>query len=271
MYDNSIRWLVRFAGPMLLLGCTAAGAQDFTEQWSNDPQTQAWANTYQTIYGADWQSGLDPLIGVQANPGDITVVADPVVSGRKVVRVSMSRNENFSNVANGAPRAELLFPSPVRFAQGGDYLIRWSTFLPESFIFDSQQLMIITQIHQSVSTGAPTIALTLMGTRYAISERGGSDPTSVSGSKSLCCADTDRGSWVYWTLRYIPDETGQHAVTELYKNGTSVFATSGIANTYINDQSPYLKIGLYKPNWETQPSDVTQSTVFYGPVNVSKY
>lgn len=254
----------------LLTWSGVAGAQDLTVQWNNDPQMQQWASTYTTLYGAGWQSGIDSSIVVQANPGDVTIVADPVVSGSKAVRVSISRSENFSAVANGAPRAELLFPTPVRFAQRKDYLIRWSTYLPPTFAFDSKQLVIITQIHQTSDSGSPTIALTLLGTQYAISERGGLNPTVVSGAKWLCCADADRGKWVHWALRYVPDETGQHAYTELYKNGTSVFGTRGAANAYPGDQSAYLKIGLYKPNWIKQPSDVAQMTVMYGPVYVSQ-
>lgn len=256
-------------GCIALVGCSVAGAQTPVVTWS-DPTTQIWADTYQPLYDADWQDGINAQIAVQANPGDISVVADPVVPGRNALRVSISRNENFANVANGVPRAELLLPAPVSFAQGKDYLIRWSTFLPIGFAFDTKQLVIITQIHQSFAAGSPTIALTLLGTQYAISERGGQNPTTVSGGESLCCADADTGKWVNWALRYIPDETGAHSSLELYKNGQSVYAVQGVPNAYLNDQSAYLKIGLYKSSWAVQPSDISQITMFFGPVYVSQ-
>jgi hypothetical protein len=75
---------------------------------------------YRSLYVADWQDGINTQIAVQASPGDICVVTDPGVAGRKSLRVSMSRNENFANIANGSPRAELLLPAPVSFAQGKD-------------------------------------------------------------------------------------------------------------------------------------------------------
>jgi len=268
-WEKKIVLFKRFIGVATLVGCSVAEAQTPGVIW-NDPTTQAWADTYQSLYVADWQDGINAEIAVQANPGDIAVVADPVVAGRKSLRVSMSRNESFTNVANGSPRAELLLPAPVSFAQGKDYLIRWSTFLPVGFAFDPEQLVIITQIHQSLAVGSPTIALTLLGTQYAISERGGQNPTNVSGGKSFCCADADTGKWVNWALRYIPDDTGAHSSVELYKNGQSVYAVEGVPNAYLNDQSSYLKIGLYKPNWVTQPSDVSQITMFFGPVYVSQ-
>jgi Polysaccharide lyase len=270
MSSGSSRWVGHCAGAVALLVWGTVGAHEMAVHWANDPATERWASTYQAVYDAQWQSTMDPRIVVQANPGDVAGVADPANSASRVLRASISRNEDFSAVANGAPRAEIMFPTPVRFAQGEDYLIRWSTYLPPSFGFDSKQLMIITQIHQTSETGSPTIALTLLGTQYFFSERGGSNPTQVSGSMSLCCADADRGRWVHWTLRYIPDDSGQHALTDLYKDGTSVFAAQGVANAYLGDQAAYLKIGLYKPNWISQPSDVDQSTVFYGPVYVAQ-
>jgi hypothetical protein len=162
----------------------------------------------------------------------------------------------------------LLFPAPVRFEQGRDYLIRWSTWLPADFRFDSRQLMIITQINQGKWTGAPTLALALQGERYAISGHGGVRHDKVSAGKWLCCADADRGRWVHWAIRYVPDETGQRALTELYKDGERVFAASGVPNAYPGVQDAYLKIGLYKPDWDVEPSDVATSTVLYGPLSV---
>jgi hypothetical protein len=256
-------------GAAALFGCGIAGAQTKVVSWS-DPDTQTLASTYDSLYAVDWQDGLNAQIGVQAMPSALTVVADPIVLGRNALRASMSRGQDFSGVANGTPRAELLFPAPVAFEQGKDYLIRWSTFLPSDFIFDSQQLLIITQIHQSLTVGSPTIALGLLGTQYGISQRGGSNPTVSSGGKWLCCADADRGKWVHWTLRYVPDDTGSHSSLELYKNGTSVYAAQGAPNAYLQDQSSYLKIGLYKAAWKTQPSDVSQITMFFGPVSVSQ-
>lgn len=266
---RSMWWLSVVVGIAVLIGSGAAGAQTPVVAWS-DPGTQAMASTYDALYTSDWADGIPSQVGIQSNPGDISVVADPLVPGRNALRATISRNEDFTNVANGTPRAEVLFPTPVTFAQGKDYLIRWSTFLPTAFAFDSKQLVIITQIHQSLPTGSPTIALGLLGTQYGISERGGSNPAVASGGKWLCCADADRGQWVNWTLRYVPDETGRHSSLVLYKNGVSVYAVQGVPNAYASDQSAYLKMGLYKAGWKSQPSDVDQITMFFGPVYISR-
>src|SRR5262249_16385347 len=133
----------------------------------------AVTNAYATLYETDWQSGIDPRASREARSGGIELVADPADASRNVLRAHIDPNQPCAAVANGVPRAEVVVPEPVRFEQGRDYLIRWSTWLPADFEFDSRQLMIITQVHQRTRTGAPTLALTLLGERYAISVRGG--------------------------------------------------------------------------------------------------
>lgn len=230
---------------------------------------------YTTLYEIDWQRGLDPRAGVQANPGGIELVSDPADAARsanaarKVLRAHIDRGERYAGIANGVPRAELLFPAPVRFQQNRDYLIRWSTWLPADFAFDSRQLMIIAQVNQGKWTGAPTLALALLGERYALSVHGGAKHDTVSAGKWLCCANADRGRWVHWAIHYVPDETGQHALTELYKDGVQVFAAHGAPNAYPGVNDAYLKLGLYKRKWDMAPSDVDTSTVLYGPLSVS--
>jgi hypothetical protein len=264
---------VYVVGAAALIGLTTAGAATAV-----DAPPHADSTAYVTLYETDWQQGLDPRTGVQANPGGISLVDDPADSAgpagaahaaRKVLRAHIDRSERYVGIANGVPRAELLFPAPVRFEQKRDYLIRWSTWLPGDFAFDSRQLMIIAQVNQGKWTGAPTLALALLGNRYAISVHGGERHDKVSAGKWLCCANGDGERWVHWVIHYVPDETGRRAVTELYKDGARVFAARGAPNAYPAVNDAYLKLGLYKPKWNMTSSDVATSTVLYGPLSVS--
>ncbi|WP_321870935.1 heparin lyase I family protein [Paraburkholderia tropica] len=218
----------------------------------------------------DWHSKWDSVVSTQANPGDLAIVSDPENGLRKVLRAKIARYENYTHVANGTPRAELLFHEPAIFIQGTDYLVRWSTYIPRDFEFDSKQMVIISQIHQSAREGGPTVALTLLGTNYYISTRGGLQVQRTTAGANLCCADDDRGKWVNWTLRYIPDDSGRKSLTQLWKNGESVFRSEHIANAYSGDQRAYLKIGLYKAGWKKEQSDSELQTLFYGPVSIFK-
>lgn len=240
--------------------------QDLIVNWS-DPQMGALANTYGASYAFDWQNGIDPTIGIQrSSPVDITVVRDPVVSGRNAARVSVTPGENFTSAPAGIPQAELIFQKPLRFTQGKDYLIRWSTFVPPAFPFGSSQM--IAQIHQGASSGSPPIALSIVGSNYTFSELGGT-PLTQQRVFQLCCATADQGKWVNWALRYVPDGTGQHAQTQLWKDGISVYASRGKPNAYSGDNASYFAIGLYlSGGWQANASNPV--ALLFGPVSAAQ-
>lgn len=224
---------------------------------------------YRTLYSTDWSAGLDPAIGVQSAKSEaIEVVADPVRPAQRAVRASISRDDDFSHVANGSPRAELVFSRVTSIANGNDYLIRWSTYLPESFVFDAAQMQIIAQVHQGPASGPPPIMLTLDNASYTFSERGGEN-TKYGRGPRVCCAAQDRGKWVEWSLRYLPDATGARAITQLWKDGHSVYESKGVPNAYPNDHHAYFKLGLYKPGWHREPSTVDEMTLYYGPMSIA--
>ncbi|WP_133645653.1 heparin lyase I family protein [Paraburkholderia flava] len=224
---------------------------------------------FHKVYETAWKDGLGSDAGIQSSrQSNIALVDDPLTHDRKVVRVHIERSENFSKIINGLPRAEFSLPPDVRLKSGHHYLIRWSTLLPSGFSFDGQQMAIITQIHQSASSGgSPPFMLTLMGSDYTVSERGGTNTVHGRGAR-ICCASGDVGRWIHWTLLYTPDAEGSQAVTQLLKDGVKVFDSHGMPNAYPDDQRAYLKFGVYKPGWQQSASDVDQITLFYGPISV---
>lgn len=252
----------------LLVCCNGLSAQELNVRWT-DQEMRALATTFDTMYSVNWQAGIPPEMDLQsARLGDISVVGDPSVAGRHAVQISISSDEDFSRVANGSPRAEMVFPASVRFTAGKDYLVSWATYIPQTFQSDPNLSLIITQIHQGAWSGPPPVMLAIRGENYEISERGGA-ATSVSG-KRLCCAFADKGKWIYWTLRYVPDPTGYHALTQLWKDGLSVYASRGIANAYADGQDSYLKMGLYKTKLEGDSKNVNRIVMTYGAVSVGR-
>ncbi|MFL9889853.1 heparin lyase I family protein [Paraburkholderia sp. RL17-381-BIF-C] len=239
-------------------------AQEFSMRWT-DPSTSALASTFTTVNRWNWQNGLDLLYGIQSPSADnVTIVDDPVVQGRKAVKVYIRSDQNYSQVANGSPRAEMVFKGDLKFVQGKDYLVQWSTYIPPSYLFDPNLLMVITQIHQGPSAGSPAMELDLNGSTYVVSVRGGSHGAY---SKQICCATQDRGKWVNWALRYVPDSNGAHASTQLWKDGVAVFATQGVPNAYTGDNDAYLKMGIYL----LSPfQSLDELTLLFGPVTIGQ-
>lgn len=248
----------------ILLISRIACAQVEPMRWS-DPGTSVLASTFTTIASADWQNGLSVLGGIQSpSAGNVTIVADPLDASRPVVQVYIRSNQNYSQVANGSPRAEMVFSNNLKFVQGKDYLLRWSTYIPPDYVFDPKLVLVITQIHQTALGGSPPMELDLNGGNYVVSMRGGS---SGSASKLICCAQQDQGKWVDWALRYVPDSSGVHASTQLWKDGVAVFGTQGFPNAYPGDNGSYLKMGLYLISpFQSQ----SQITLLFGPVTVGQ-
>jgi Polysaccharide lyase len=249
---------------LLLCGLAACGGHTPDQELMRaDP-----AGRYQTLYATDWADGIDASLGRQAATADaLSVVADPLDPTRYALQASIARDDDFSHVANGSPRAELVFSNAARFEAGRDYVVRWTTLIPASFEFGPHETQLITQIHQGTASGPPPIMLTLSSADYTFSERGGEHTEHGRGPR-ICCAPDDRGKWVHWTLRYVPDSTGLHAVTQLWKDAQLVYEGRGAPNAYPDDRQAYLKIGLYKPGWQTSGSSVDKLTILYGPLSI---
>lgn len=226
-------------------------------------------HTYKISFLLDLPRGMKDLPIQAARREDITLADDPATPGNRAIHVEIDRGEDFSGVANGSPRTEFLLPSNIRLAPGSEYLVRWKTYLPRNFAFDHQQWAIITQIHQSATSGPPPFMLTLSGTDYTVSVRGGENTVHGSGVR-ICCAMDDVGRWVDWTMQYAPDATGHRARMRLWKDGRPIFNGDGLPNAYPDDSRAYLKFGVYKPEWLIQPSDVQAIEIYYRAVAIGE-
>src|SRR5438105_148270 len=90
----------------------------------------------------------------------------------------------------------------------------------------------------------------------------------AAGAKVDGDAEAARGRWVRWDLVYRGDSSGSAAETELSRDGESVWSASGSPNAYPGDDQAYLKLGLYKWDWQKKPSDVDERTLFVSDVAV---
>nr|WP_241030623.1 heparin lyase I family protein [Paraburkholderia sp. Ac-20347] len=219
-------------------------------------------NEYRLIYREDWSDGISKEIKVQrAKIDDIKTISEVGIDN--ALRVTINKSEDFSRVANGKPRAEIILPTPVRFLQGHDYIIRWSTKIPLDFGFYTSQA--ITQMHQEQSSGSPPLMLALTQRGYVLHQRGASDKTEQV--IDICCALKERGRWVFWELHYRPGADGKNSVTNLKKDGETVVDLIDMENSYPNDNAAYFKLGIYLPGgWKS--SKMGPITLFYGPVSV---
>jgi len=225
---------------------------------------------YRSLYFTDFASGIDGgLMQQKPRSESLMTVVAPGNRPGKVLRASIEKGDDFSPVANGAPRAEISFGPRVRFQTGREYLIDWSTFLPGDYAFDSRQPEGITQIHQGPNLGSPPFGIALAGSRYLVELRGAEGARPAVDRNDIGDARADQGKWVGWRLRYLPDATGVNGRLELFKNGALVLDRNGRPNAYVGDNNSYFKIGIYKWWWKERPSDVTSRTLYFGDVTIA--
>ncbi|WP_168787609.1 heparin lyase I family protein [Paraburkholderia aromaticivorans] len=220
------------------------------------------------LFYTDWSNGIDKHIQCQAPNTESIKIARPAdVDLPPMMQATIDKSDNYSKVANGTPRAEISFNGFVYFEQKKEYVIDWSIYIPKDYEFDSKQQELIAQIHQGPNAGYPPFGLFFSGDgQYEVHSRTLYRPDFIT--EFFGSASSDRGSLVHWQLRYLPDGTGEYAITELRKNGKVVFETNGLPNAYQKDDKAYLKLGLYKAQWLTDPSTVEKRTLFYGPVSI---
>lgn len=234
------------------------------------PLTQsAEKPNYQEMYASNFAAGIDKKISRQGvGPHSLQIVDAPGGRAGKCLRVTMSKDENFAKVANGAPRSELAFGRFFSFAPGHSYRVEWSTYLPPDHQFDSQQQMSLAQVHGGPNRGSPPFMLSLLGDHYRVDVRGAQLTKPHYEKFLLGPAAGDLGEWVTWRLEYRPDPTGAAARLRVFKNGQLFHESSSIPNAYQDDTEAYWKLGLYKWDWLREPSDVTTQTVYFGDFKV---
>lgn len=218
------------------------------------------------IYRSAWNNGIDPALTIQAPRRDSIETVPVPAFGGVALKTSMKRTDDFTQVANGTPRTEVVFDRVARFAVGHEYEIRWSTMIPQRYRIDSQQPEIIAQVHQSARTGSPPFSLMLDNAHYRVEVRSG--PGRPLESFEFGSPENEKGKIITWLLRYRPDDSGTGARTDLYKDGVRVVHCMRCPNAYKADDSAYLKIGVYKWWWQTRPSDVSERTMYYGDVEI---
>lgn len=230
--------------------------------------THAKESGQRVLFSSNWVGGIDHRIQIQAPEKDsISWPGKDGAMPSNMLKVSISRDDNYAGVANGTPRAEMSFNGFLHFKRKREYVVHWQTFIPGDYMFDAKQPELFAQIHQGPPAGYPPFAIFISGaTQYEVHNRTVSTRDYVTSR--FGSPQEDRGRIVHWALRYVPDDTGSRAVTELTKDGKRVFAIYGVPNAYANDDRAYLKLGLYKADWQKKPSDVDVRTLYYGPVSI---
>lgn len=224
---------------------------------------------YTELVKTDFSDSSVMLWKIQANPEDVTVTTNPTNSSKNVLKVHMNINEDFSHVANGSPRAEIV-TTKFFLENDSEYLIEFKTYLPDDFRLETSESNphCFFQVHQNISTGSPQLLLGIDRNEYQMtSDSAVSFLEHKKVIKYFGNVKKDLGKWVKWTIFYTPS-FGENGKVIILKNNRTVLNYKGVCA--YNNTAGYLKFGIYKWNWQKTPTTVTDMTTYFSNINIYK-
>lgn len=222
-------------------------------------------------WNADWEvQSLKDRVYIVANPHTDAVNPSPSVS-----RVQIFKNDNYSGLANGKPRAEFERRN-FNFTYGHTFRYTFKNYFPSNFKFDYSGVNnanILNQIKQSGAvTGAPPRCFGHNGTQYYVE-----DYVSIPGGNTIFHrtlfgdASADAGKWVKWTAEFKADSLSGsgHGYYKLYKDDVLVYSDNDRTWAYTKNTDYYLKVGAYKPDWLNYSSQQDSVTIYVDDIQIT--
>lgn len=182
---------------------------------------------------------------MNATPERISIVDAPgLPAGEKAVRFFVPRGPD-------SFRAEISLPSEKGFNE------RWygqRVFIPEEWVFDpGKGNDIVMQWHAVPGNGKPTypnLEISIGNDRWFIRQSFGSAQTKPTRTNTKLDELLKRGVWVSWVIhaKWSPNDDG---LLQIWKDAKVVFERKGpnVYGTIGVDYTPYLKTGIYHPEW----------------------
>jgi hypothetical protein len=218
----------------------------------------------------DWEQQADRTIPGAAPPGwnkqyccskSAQLVSSPTRNGQYAARFQLNRGDPD---VSSSKRAELskvgLEPATVERWYG------FSIFLPSSWARDPSA-EIVTQWHHAGSTGSPPLSLNTRDGRWEISQHweGHSNNIALPGMY-----ETER--WTDWVF-HIKWSAGSDGLVQIWKDGQPVsgFENRTGKNKYNDGQGVYMKFGIYKWDWKSNPnrSITNERVLFYDELRIA--
>ncbi|MGK7909764.1 MAG: DUF4347 domain-containing protein [Synechococcus sp.] len=256
-----------------LTGSSSLGG-DWELEFSNGPIESAGAfnesvaQSYnailpQAIFSDTTETGRLSNVNLQTTTNrGIQVVNNPQGDGR-AIHFDLRRNDP---LWNGKHRAEIV-PRGMNINYGQTYTYTFRTFIPQDWQNDPT-LEHITQWHSRPDSGEPwrrpPVSLNVRGNQFQLDVF--SDPRRISTTRSMTggtvwSGNLTKGRWEEWQFE-MTWSFNNNGVIRAWRNGELVLNRRG-ANAYNDSNGPFVKHGLYKPEWSDDPELSTTNRRHY--------
>ncbi len=214
-----------------------------------------------------WNFSEDDRYGIpQETPQRLAILEAPgLCTGCKAARFAVPREPN-------SFRSEISLPSEKGFNE------RWYAarlLVPRDWTYDpAKGADIVMQWHAipgNWKATYPNLAISIQDTNWFVQQSYGSAQTKPTRTKTKLDAEVQRGVWVAWVIhaKWSPKDDGLLQIWKdrklvLERKGINVYSTIGVEYT------PYLKTGIYRPEWHLDTDRKREAFGAETPVATSK-
>ena len=209
-------------------------------------RTVIFQDDFQSAQFGKWRfSENDNYEIVRETPDRIKIVDAPsLTNGQKAVRFAVRR----------APNS---FRSEISLPHEPDFQERWygeRIFVPNDWVFDTNRGNdIVMQWHAipgNWKATFPNLEISIGNTNWFVRQNYGSAQTKPTRTNRKLDEPVTRGTWVSWVIhaKWSPSEDG---IVQIWKDGKQIADFNGINvySTIGEKYTPYLKTGIYHPEW----------------------
>ena len=198
------------------------------------------------------------------------IVSSPKRAGRYATKFKLYKTDPD---VSSSRRAELrLKPVPANSE-------RWygfSVFVPQEYAKD-RSYEIITQwaalpdFDLGETWRTPVLTLSIKNDQFRVSNRWDFKPVNVifkeAGSQGWNLGTIAKGQWTDWVF-HVKWSHKPDGLIEVWKNGKLVVSKAG-PNNYNDKRGPFLKMGIYKPDWKyNNKSKTTERVIYFDEVRI---
>ena len=285
---GSVRWLASGGTITDSGGFTAAvdgvyGVRARSRSWPDVEDSVAVTVAPPLTFLGDFENGFD---GWNTSEGccvySHSIVHAPVRSGANALRIELRRTD--PQVALG-PRSELIafpgaIPTEARTPIGGVGDEVWwavSIYVPTDWVDDTMP-EIVHQLHEQPDAcetwRSPPFALQITAANWEVWSRWDDAPCTVGSypvgkQQALESTPVVKGRWTDWVF-HAKWSYRSDGVLDVWRDGLQTAHHQG-PNTYNDQKSLYLKVGVYKWPWKAlpNPADVAGRVIYYDEVRIA--
>lgn len=192
----------------------------------------------QTVPPSGWTAQV-------ARPNSAQVVTTPTRAGGHSVRIQLNRTDPD---VQSSKRAELV--KGAAEPATGERWYGFSIYLPtSSWKQHDVSAEVLTQWHHAGNTGSPPLALVTRNGSWEV------DQVWENYNVGTPIGAYQVGHWTDWVF-HVKWSPGTGGLVEAWKDGTKVFTHSG-KNKYDDGAGVYMKFGIYKWDWKSNPAKST--------------